>query len=96
MTSYCTEGMEIAAEREVWLRAVSHYRLLKNEIQMAESNPRRTIIREWTSLAREDRQSTQQAAAFAMAVLQRHSLRRSRRAPLDVVMAWLRPRIGRA
>jgi hypothetical protein len=61
---------------------------------MAKSDPRRTIIREWTSLAREDRQSPQQAAAFAMAALQRHSLPSSRRAPLDVVMAWQRPRIG--
>ena len=74
----------------------SRHRLLKKEIQMAKSNPRRTIIREWTSLVREERQSIQQAAAFAMAALQRHSLPRSRQAPRDVVMAWLRPRIGRA
>lgn len=63
---------------------------------MAQSNPRRTIIREWTSLAREKRQTIQQAAAFATVALQRHSLPRSRREPYDIVMAWLRPRIGRA
>ena len=34
---------------------------------MAKSNPRRAIIREWTSLACEKRQSTQQASAFAAA-----------------------------
>jgi len=62
---------------------------------MAKSNPRRAIIREWTSLACEKRQSTQQASAFADAALQRHRLPRSRRALHDVIMAWLRPRIGR-
>lgn len=63
---------------------------------MAKSSPRRTIIREWSSLPREKRQSVQHAAAFAEAALQRHSLPRSRRAPRDVVMGWLGPRIGRA
>jgi hypothetical protein len=62
---------------------------------MAKSNPRRRIIREWTSLAREKRQSIQQARVFAEAAMQRHSLTRSRRAPHDVIMTWLRPRIGR-
>lgn len=62
---------------------------------MAKSNPRRAIIREWTSLAREKRQSIQQASAFAQTALQRHHLPRSRRPPHDVIMAWLRPRIGR-
>ena len=62
---------------------------------MAKSNPRRAIIREWTSLACEKRQSTQQASALAGAALQRHRLPRTRRAPHDVIMAWLRPRIGR-
>jgi hypothetical protein len=64
---------------------------------MAKTNPRRAIIREWTSLACEKRQSTQQASAFADAALQRqrHRLHRTRRAPHDVIMAWQRPRIGR-
>ncbi len=62
---------------------------------MAKPNPRRAIIREWISLAREKRQSAQQASAFADAALQRHRLPRSRRPPHDVIMAWLRPRIGR-
>jgi len=47
---------------------------------MAKSNPRRAIIREWTSLACEKRQSTQQASALAGAALQRHRLPRTRRA----------------
>ena len=36
---------------------------------MAKSNIRRTIIREWTSLAREKRQSRQQALAFTKAAV---------------------------
>jgi hypothetical protein len=56
---------------------------------------RRTIIREWMTLAREKRQSGPQALAFAKAAVQRHSLPRSRRAPREAVMAWLQPRIGR-
>lgn len=62
---------------------------------MAESNPRRTIIREWMSLARDKRQSSRQAGAFAEAALQRHPLPRSRRGAREIVMAWLRPRTGR-
>ena len=62
---------------------------------MAKSSMRRAIIREWMSLAHEKRQSNQQARAFTKAATQRHSLPRSRRTPHDVIMAWLRPRIGR-
>ncbi len=70
-------------------------RHILKEIEMAKSNPRRAIIREWTSLTREKRRSVEQANAFADAALQRHRLPRSRRPPHDVIMAWLRPRIGR-
>jgi hypothetical protein len=62
---------------------------------MAKSSPRRAVIREWMTLAREKRQSIQQANTFAGAARQRHRLPRSRRAPHDVIMAWLRPRTGR-
>lgn len=62
---------------------------------MAKSSTRRTVIREWMSLAREKRQSIPQASAFAKAAAQRHPLPRSRRAPHDVIMAWLRARTGR-
>jgi hypothetical protein len=62
---------------------------------MARPKLRRAIIREWMALAHEKRQSGQQALAFATAALQRHSLPRSRRAPRDVIMTWLRPRTGR-
>jgi hypothetical protein len=62
---------------------------------MANPTVRRAIIREWMALARENRQSGQQALAFAKAALQRHSLPRSRRTPHGVIMGWLRPRTGR-
>jgi hypothetical protein len=66
------------------------------EEHMAKSSPRRTIIREWMLLAGEKRQSAEQASTFATAALQRHRLPRSRRLPHDVIVAWLKPRIGRA
>ncbi|WP_315838035.1 hypothetical protein [Bradyrhizobium prioriisuperbiae] len=62
---------------------------------MAKARVRRDVIREWMSLARDQRQSSQQALAFATAALQRHSLPRSRRSPHTVIMGWLRPRAGR-
>ena len=58
---------------------------------MAKPKPRRAIIREWMALAREKRQSGQQALAFAKAAIQRHSLPRGHRTPHDVIMGWLRP-----
>ena len=62
---------------------------------MARPKVRRAIIREWMSLAREKRQSSHQALAFANAAIQRHNLPRSRLTPRDVIMRWLRPRTGR-
>ena len=62
---------------------------------MVKPKVRRAIIREWMVLAREKRQSGQQALAFAKAAVQRHSLPRGRRTPHDVIMGWLRPRTGR-
>jgi hypothetical protein len=62
---------------------------------MAVSNLRRTVIREWMSLAREKRKSGEQALAFAKAAIQRHKLPRSRRSAQEIVMGWLRSRTGR-
>lgn len=62
---------------------------------MAKPKARRAIIREWMALAREKRQYGEQALVFANAAIQRHSLPRSRRTPLDAIMGWLRPRTGR-
>jgi hypothetical protein len=62
---------------------------------MASANIRRTIIREWMALAREKRQSRQQALAFVKAAAERHQLPRSRRKPHETITAWLLPRTGR-
>jgi hypothetical protein len=62
---------------------------------MANQEVRRTVIREWMALAREKRQSDRQALAFARAAAERHSMPRSRRMPHEVIMGWLRARIGR-
>ena len=62
---------------------------------MAKQGIRRAVIREWMTLAREKRQSGEQAVAFARTAAERHSLPRSRRTSQDVIMRWLRPRTGR-
>ena len=59
-----------------------------------EHAPRRAIIRDWMTLPREQRQSVEQAAAFAVRSAATHSFEcvgdRSAR-----ILIWLKPRIGR-
>jgi hypothetical protein len=59
-----------------------------------ENAARRAIIREWMSLPPENRQTGEQATAFALRAIEKRDFRcsgdRQRR-----VMAWLTPRIGR-
>jgi hypothetical protein len=62
---------------------------------MADSNVRRVVIREWMLLAREKRQSGEQARAFAQATTRRYKLPRTRRSPEVIILGWLRPRTGR-
>lgn len=62
---------------------------------MAESNVRRAVIREWMLLAREKRQSGEQALTFARAAIQRHKLPRRRRPAEEIVLGWLESRTGR-
>jgi hypothetical protein len=62
---------------------------------MAKKGVRRTVIRDWMSLAREKRQTEEQAAAFAKKVVEQHSLPRSERDPYEIIMGWLLPRTGR-
>jgi hypothetical protein len=62
---------------------------------MANSNIRRTVIREWMRSPARKRQSRQQALAFVKAVPERHQLPRSLRKPQETIMAWLLPRTGR-
>ncbi|QOZ27808.1 hypothetical protein [Bradyrhizobium sp. CCBAU 51753] len=52
------------------------------------SKVRRAIIREWMTLAREQRQFPAQASAFAKVAIARHTLPRRRRTAQDIVMGW--------
>ncbi len=63
---------------------------------MAPSTARRTVIRQWMSLAPEKRRTEDQALAFARKALPDLKLPRSRRDPLGVVLGWLLPRTGRS
>jgi len=63
---------------------------------MKPENPaRRAIIREWMSLPKEQRQTGEQAAAFARKAIEKRDFQcsgdRGRR-----IMAWLAPRVGRS
>jgi len=59
-----------------------------------EHDARRTIIREWMSLAREKRQTEEQAAAFAKISVEKHEVPCSGD-PHQRIMTWLLPRIGK-
>ena len=63
---------------------------------MKRHETRRKIIREWTSLPKDKRQSEEQAVAFAKKALEQNELPRSRRDPYQTIMGWLLPRAGRA
>ena len=58
-----------------------------------EHDTRLAIIREWMGLAKDKRQTEQQAAAFATSVMARVP---SVRNPHQRIMQWLAPRTGRA
>ena len=59
-----------------------------------EHKTRRAIIREWMSIPKDKRQTEEQAAAFAMKVMERVPSR-SRGDPYQKVMGWLLPRVGK-
>jgi len=58
-----------------------------------EHEMRRKIIREWTSLPRDKRQTEEQAKPFANKAMERIP---SRGNPYRRVMSWLLPRTGKA
>jgi hypothetical protein len=62
---------------------------------MEDHEIRRKIIRQWTSLPKDKRLNTEQAAAFARRAVEENQLRRSRRDPYQRIIAWLLPRVGR-
>ena len=61
-----------------------------------DHDARRKVIRQWMSLPREKRQTREQAAAFAMMVIQADAIGSGREDRHQTVMTWLSPRIGKA
>ena len=57
---------------------------------------RRKIIREWTALPNDKRQTEEQAVAFAKKAAEQNELPRSRRDPYQTIMGRLLPRTGRS
>ena len=57
---------------------------------------RRKIIREWTALPKDKRQTEEQAVAFAKKAAEQNELPRSRRDPYQTIVGWLLPRAGRS
>ena len=53
---------------------------------------RRKIIREWTALPKDKRQTEEQAMAFAKKAVEQNELPRSRRDPYQTIVGWLLPR----
>jgi hypothetical protein len=62
-------------------------------MMMPEHAARRTIIREWMSLPKENRQREEQAASFATKVMARVP---SIPNPHERIMRWLLPRVGKS
>ena len=58
-----------------------------------EHDARRSIIREWMSLPRNQRQSPEQAEAFAAKALERENL--SKLTSLGKIRSWLASRTGK-
>lgn len=56
---------------------------------------RRKIIREWTALPKDKRQTEEQVVPFAKKALEQNELPRSRRDPYQTIIGWLRPRTGK-
>ena len=62
---------------------------------MENRETRRKIIRQWTSLPKDKRQTEEQAAEFAKKAIEQNELQANRRYPYQRVMGWLLPRTGR-
>jgi hypothetical protein len=63
--------------------------------EMEDHETRRKVIRQWMSLPKDKRQTSEQAAEFAKKAAEQNELQASRRDPYQRVMGWLLPRTGR-
>jgi hypothetical protein len=67
------------------------------DVMKKQRQARRKVIRQWTALPRDKRQSVEQIAAFAKMAVQQNegAFVHSRRDPHQKIMGWLLPRTGR-
>ena len=67
------------------------------DVMKKQRQARRKIIRQWTALPRDKRQSMEQIAAYAKTAAQQNenAFVHSRRDPYEKFMGWLLPRAGR-
>jgi len=67
------------------------------DVMKKQRQARRKIIRQWTALPRDKRQSMEQIAAYAKTAAQQNenAFVHSRRDPYEKIMGWLLPRAGR-
>jgi len=66
------------------------------DVMKKQRQARRKIIRQWTALPRDKRQSMQQIAAYAKTAAQQNenAFVHSHRDPYEKIMGWLLPRAG--
>ena len=66
------------------------------DVMKKQRQARRNIIRQWTALPRDKRQSVEQIAAYAKTAAQQNenAFVHSRRDPYEKIMGWLLPRVG--
>ena len=66
------------------------------DVMKKQRQARRNIIRQWTALPRDKRQSVEQIAAYAKTAAQQNenAFVDSRRDPYEKIMGWLLPRAG--
>ena len=66
------------------------------DVMKKQRQARRKIIRQWTALPRDKRQSMEQIAAYAKTAAQQNenAFVHSRRDPYEKIMGWLLPRVG--
>ena len=66
------------------------------DVMKKQRQARRKIIRQWTALPRDKRQSMEQVAAYAKTAAQQNenAFVHSRRDPYEKIMGWLLTRAG--
>ena len=66
------------------------------DVMKKQRQARRKIIRQWTALPRDKRQSMEQIAAYAKTAAQQNenAFVHCRRDPYEKIMGWLLPRAG--